>query len=238
MTSEIFEISGCLFIVAIIFYYFVLFAKSIRNIKKIVSIFLLLLIASAFALLFVIPLIYITAAIKDSDPCYKVDTSWKEIVGELVELDHGGSGGASKFSYKYDSKWFLEYSITDLNVLGNAKGEKYMILVNPSSPKCYIPIDYKPVFETGEQTATTLGTVIYIGDAGFFDGIIYKKKASIPISFFYTINEEAHMRGQQLLRNYKNIYPSLVVGNKYVVEYLITDPERAIIHLDKPIDNL
>lgn len=165
------------------------------------------------------------------DRSYKVDSSWVNAVGELTLLDHGGSGGCSRFSYWYNSKYYDDYSNIDFNVYGNVLGEKYIIKLNPHSPEKYVPVGYLPVFEKDEETGTTDGKVTYFRT---IDPLLVKKDTLFGgyISFSYTIDGEKYERGQNIRWTSSKALSSNIVNNNYIVEYLVNNPQRAIIRID------
>lgn len=161
---------------------------------------------------------------------YIIDRSWLTTTGELVELDHGGSGGASKFSYWYNFKHYEEYSEIDLYVPGNVRGEKYLLLLNPNIPNRYVPIKHKPVFSDNEVTAMTTGKITYISPA--YDPFS-NDDSTFLISFSYDIGENRYERGQIFLREYRSIFH---IDSLFKIQYLVIDPRRAILYIDQHKD--
>jgi hypothetical protein len=112
-------------------------------------------------------------------------------------------------------------------------GEKFLLKYDPLVPEGNY--EYKrlevwhPVFLPGEVTNYTVGTVVYA------------VKKYILFDYTYTIEGQTYVRSQYLTNGDKiRTAPQVVKGARFLVEYLVEDPERAIIYLDKPktyIDN-
>lgn len=166
---------------------------------------------------------------------YKVDDSWKDGVGTLVELEQ--SEGGSKFKYEYCGGVYWEYSIHDMGGEGIVTGEMYKLKINPTMPDKYVPIEWEPVFAPAEKTILTKGPVIRI-----FDPHIHLGSRRTDLSYdvlryqYRDSNMKVYTRTQSMPLMFKEKYPNVVVGKQFVVEYLKGRPQRAVIYIDRPAD--
>ena len=106
-------------------------------------------------------------------------------------------------------------------------GEKYLFKYDTLHPEGNY--DYKclerwhPVFLPGEVTNYTVGTLLGI------------HKSWDSFDYIYTIQGNTYARAQCLALNDRvRNHPQLVKGARFLVEYLVADPQRAIIYIDKP----
>ena len=82
---------------------------------------------------------------------------------------------------------------------------------------------WHPVFLPGEVTNYTVGTLVFARNKHLF------------IDYIYTIQGNTYARAQCLALNDRvRNHPQLVKGARFLVEYLVADPQRAIIYIDKP----
>jgi hypothetical protein len=112
-------------------------------------------------------------------------------------------------------------------------GEKFLLKYDPLVPEGNY--EYKclevwhPVFLPGEVTNYTVGTVVNA------------VKKYILFDYMYIVDGEKYVRSQYITNADKvRTCPQVAKGARFLVEYLVEDPERAIIYLDKPktyIDN-
>jgi len=106
-------------------------------------------------------------------------------------------------------------------------GEKFLLkydTLHPERGYGYKSLEmWHPVFLSGEVTNYTVGTLVKI----------YIKNVSFD--YVYTIAGQTYIRAQYLPLNdqIKN-HPELIKGAEFLVEYLVADPQRAILYIDKP----
>jgi len=85
---------------------------------------------------------------------------------------------------------------------------------------------WHPVFLPGEVTDYTVGTLTFV-----------RNKHSY-IGYIYTVGGKPYLRYQSLpLNDIGKDYPQLAKGARFLVEYLVDNPQRAIIYIDKPEKN-
>lgn len=168
---------------------------------------------------------------------YNIDKNWIDCIGTLIERNNCAEC-SSKFEYNCNNIYYEEYSMLSTNC--PVLGSKFWLKINPKFPKKYIPLDWKPVFTIDESTNFTKGTVKkifgkWVGENA--TGINTDSLSKNGITYCYKIENENYQEYQMLPPNYKSLFSKLQIGQEYEVEYLIDNPERAIIHLDKPIVN-
>lgn len=165
---------------------------------------------------------------------YKVDNSWVKSNGTLCVISRGGRGAASKFKYSFNDQEYVGYSSYNVSVFHNIPGEKFSILINSKKPDDYIPIEWEPMFIQGERTSFTRGFIVSIENdykLVFGDSLV----SSHEVIFAYETVAGKYERGQALSPRYTDLYPALGAGDIYEIEYFVENPQRAIIHLDKPL---
>jgi hypothetical protein len=108
-------------------------------------------------------------------------------------------------------------------------GEIFYLLYNPDDPQDAFVQRWRPLFLSDEATGKTNGAVTYITEVGF--GV----KAP-AVDFEYVVGKEKITRTQEIPQDYKNQFPTLSVGQRYEVEYWQENPKRAIIYLDRPVN--
>jgi len=125
----------------------------------------------------------------------------------------------SKWEYEVNGKLFTVEG--SQRIIGALDGTKYIISYDSLHPERFQLQEDKPVFLKNEPTGKVSGTITETTD--------YKKEKY----FTYTINGVEYV-GVKFIGTLQNKL-RLKKGNKYEVEFLIENPRRAIIHLDKPI---
>ncbi len=205
-----------------------------KNVLKKIGIFFyfVVIISTTFILFFwLIGLLY---------KPYKIDNSWVFSKGEI-------------YCIKGDEVFIRNYITDSLgNVIGSNEdymgigfcnpilGEVFATAYNPKDPEQFITLDWRPTFFYNENRSLTLGTIITVD-----------KESSI--FFEYTINGKKYKKCQ-LLRSKKDyeisknkieyltdnpdwsVISNLQVGQNFEVEYLIENPIRSVMHLDKPLN--
>ena len=157
--------------------------------------------------------------------------SYCTTVGTIVSRDFSTTG---------DIYMKFEYYVGNKNYQGLCKeylfwapnGEKYLLEYHslyPETPK-YVGglISGYPVFLPGEVTGYTYGKVI----------IPYHRDELIE--FKYTVSGVDYTRIQIFEgRNALRKQPQVINGGRFLVEYLVENPQRAILYINKPrIDSL
>jgi hypothetical protein len=170
-----------------------------------------------------------------------IGLDWVETIGTLTETNYGGEGGAAKFRYVVNSVEFEEYSGAEICHRGEGyvKGEKYRIKANPQKPKEFEVLIWAPIFTSDEETARTIGIVtkIYQPSITLWGLLEDTISSAYSIRFKYCPDKwnNAIVRSQDMVPNFRKTYPNVKEGQQYVLEYLKNDPRRALIHMDKPI---
>ena len=115
------------------------------------------------------------------------------------------------------------------------KGEKFVMVYDTSKPSKYIVYEDKPVFLPNEPYVETIGTVLHISPLVWNGGIEFsylvkkeKTNAVAKDTVFTKFQEIGTTLGEKSRRRQ---YPHLKKGNKYVVEYLPSNSQRAVIYL-------
>ncbi len=163
----------------------------------------------------------------------KKEPDWDKIgvknVGQVYKISGGGGSGSGAWieHYLYGNR----YSAFDgLNFWGIVLGDRFNILYDPSNPESFKVISWEPVFTEEEETKTIKGELVRLSQFKWWGD-----DSRYSIKFDYEVNRETYTRGQDLPPNYKTIYPTLSVGQTFEVKYWVSNPQRAIIYLDKPI---
>jgi hypothetical protein len=134
----------------------------------------------------------------------------------------------AKFEYYVsDKKYNIEK--TPLKYKYNVIGEKFVLRYDKDNPEEAEIVSYKPLFLKEEKTNYVKGNILRLYNKF---NLIGSSKYAIDCE--YIINGTTFIKSQDLPPNYKDIYPQLKEGDKYIVEYWLQNPKRAIIHLDKP----
>lgn len=149
-----------------------------------------------------------------------VDETWVEVIGTLQKTSNGIKFHHEVFSYEYGGKFYTEEDYISFSVIGNVVNEKYIIKVNSKKPDHYSVVGWKPVFTKDEMTKVGVCKITSI-----------IKKANPLVLFEYSVNGVSYKRGQFLP---DLTYSELKEGSLYEVEYWVDNPQRAIIHIDKP----
>ena len=146
---------------------------------------------------------------------------WKETIGIKVV-----DGNLNWIHYNVNG---IQYKNRfDIRSYGEISGEKYTMRYNINNPK-EIEIDYwNPIFEKNETTYFCVSKNIKIHWINFWE-------PKYIVIYYYEANGYTHKKTQSLPPNYKKNYPNLKEGQIYEIETLSENPQRAIIHLDKPI---
>jgi hypothetical protein len=135
---------------------------------------------------------------------------------EVIWL-HGNTH--SDLTYNANGK---KYNCTAYYLPGRVKDEKFLIsydTINPSQSELLIE---KPIFLDNERTKKTVGT------------IKFPNRNTVFLEFEYYVDNVKFHKTQILEKN-KVKNPGFKKGEKYEVEYWEENPQRSIIHIDKPI---
>lgn len=117
----------------------------------------------------------------------------------------------------------------------NVVGSKFIINYDSLKPWHYDALYFAhPIFFSDENTDITVASVtdLFIADGkrGYVDNISYQyeilsKEGSKKKRYFFNI----------VLDSGISSYKGLTKGSKYLLQYWTENPQRAIIHLDKPV---
>lgn len=114
----------------------------------------------------------------------------------------------------------------------NVVGEKFKVVYEKKDPSKNRVLTYEPVFAESESTNESEGRVTRIYRYSWSSD---EYSPNHGVEFEYEVDGERFTKAQSLPKDYKEQYPSLKEGSIYEVEYWNQNPERAIIHLDKPV---
>ncbi len=164
------------------------------------------------------------------DRNYVIDSSWEDGIGTLTETKTGKIG-TSKFEYTYDGKLYNFKSRLYFNGFRYTKGEKYLLKINPAMPDHFLPVMWSPLFLKDEITAKTWAKLGNIHSEWMGE---FKCKCYYFV-YDYNVNSSSYVRIHYLAPDYQKTYGQLEKGSKFEVEYWLENPQRAIIHLDRPM---
>jgi hypothetical protein len=151
----------------------------------------------------------------------KASTEWVETIGYIEGNTSNCYIHYEVAGVKYKTRYASKYGSLD-------EGEKSSLKYNKINPTEVEILYWKPIFLKEESTI-------------IFSGCIKKiywfhwKESKYAVRYTYNINGVNIRREQVLPPNYKELYPNLKEGQSYQVECWAENPQRAIIHLDKPI---
>lgn len=163
---------------------------------------------------------------------YTIDSTWAEDTGVLVQLDHGKYSG-SKFAYSYNGKMYLGYSHLNYGKDNAVIGERVVLKINPKHPDKYMPIIWKIVFVGGEKTDTTVGTITKVVTAESSNKVNRIGQSHIGAKFTYSVSGQNFERSISVPPYLENA-PDIKDNGRFLVEYLIDNPLRGIMHFNKP----
>jgi hypothetical protein len=140
------------------------------------------------------------------------------------ESPYGSYGSYDLYQFYSGTKRYDYYGPNSTLV---PKGEKYLLKYDTLYPEDHYPhrvlLREYPVFLPEECTNYTVGTLkkVFKGHTSF--------------AYEYTILGKKYYRIQDLADNdpVRN-HPQLVKGAEFLMEYLVANPKRAIIYIDKP----
>ncbi len=125
-----------------------------------------------------------------------------------------------------------EIRISSLKYQANVKGEKFKIKYEKTDPTKNIILKYDPVFVSGEKTKSAEGTITRLYQ---FNWLVNQEQPKEGVEFEYVVKDKVMKKSQVLPPKYKSQFPDLKEGKAYTVEYWEQNPERSIIHLNKPL---
>lgn len=106
-------------------------------------------------------------------------------------------------------------------------GTKYKIAYDSLNPrKSGIPEYPYPLFLPSEKTAIITGTIMVAWATG----------CEYQFNKEFKGQMKTYLRIQYFDRSIRKQYQDLKSGDRFEVEYLISNPIRSIIHLDKPLN--
>ena len=191
----------------------------IGHVKKVLIGLLLLLVfftQSAFVSIFLGP----TSSIPIPPERFRTTVATKM----SHEMPYGGHGSYDLYIFYVGNK---RYDYHGTNKSYAPKGEKYLLKYDTLYPNGDFEhvelITEHPVFLPGEKTNYTVGRLVKM------------HKNSISLLYRYTVLGKKHEREQFLAEDdpARN-HPQLVNEAEFLVEYWVSNPERAILYIDKP----
>ena len=141
-------------------------------------------------------------------------------VGEVVEIKKVKSGSMMDVVFCVEGE---RYKAGTDQGWGEGLGFKYVVAYEKGNPEKNDVLKYRPVFTADEKTKYSVGTVISIS-------------RNPSIGFRYKVGNDEYKMYQMLKRGYREDYPNLQKGQQYKVEYWVKNPQRAVISLDKPVN--
>ncbi len=151
----------------------------------------------------------------------KESKEWVETIGFI-------KGSPSNY-YIYNKVNEIEYRKRYGYLVGMLyEDEKCKIRYDLNDPNQIEILYWHPCFLPNEPTFVTNAEIKLIQKANILSKLN-------NINFQYTFGDIQFERNQILPPNYKELYPDLKEGQTYEVECWVENPQRAIIHLDKPI---
>ena len=177
---------------------------------------------------------------------YIPDRSWVEIPGSFSKYSHVPKGTECAFDYVYNGRKYDRISSGgyDIDKYYAKIGDKFMLKINPKSPEKYLPIRWKPLFLPKEKTSLVPGIILNIKrsekSSFFLFRNYFHKQFDSPFSkyrigFSYEVSSISYEKGQYLSPYLDSLNEKIKIRQKFEVEYLIDNPQRAIIHIDKSI---
>jgi len=181
---------------------------------------------------------------------YRVDSTWVTVVGTLSKYGSGGRGGAeSAVEYDYNGEHYNEGSLINIHAWNHILGEQFMLRVNPKSPDRNMPVLWQPVILPSESTKIVNGRVTSITNelSGKFHRLTLLYQLLIPnyrpaivpretyvVHFIFEGPDHDYEKEQYMSPYLDSISSKIRPGDEYDVEYVIENPQRAIIHIDRP----
>ncbi len=163
-----------------------------------------------------------------------VYNSWNNGTGILTQTELG-KGSSSWFKYYYNGKFYEGVGVNSIYTYGYIEQEKYAIKINPKNPSEFYILGWKPFFAEDEKRKITIGEIKRVFNPLKTLGNT-KGKSTYCVTYIYIDSiKRYHKREQDLPPDYNPKKDSLKVGQFYEVEYWIENPQRAVIHLDRPI---
>jgi hypothetical protein len=164
-------------------------------------------------------------------------SSPKYVIGTITSFKQGqkSSGLDAVVTFLINEKEY-EHRIKSKANSGNVIGEKFIVVYEEKKPSNNIVLRYSPVFLDSEFNFLKQTKGKITDDIHKFN---FSNNQYIPnygIEFEYIVNGRKFVKSQSLPRDFKQNFPSIEKGMEFEVEYWLENPQRAIIHLDKPIE--
>jgi hypothetical protein len=180
--------------------------------KKIISSLIVLFLSAALWVL----MIYGMANYLEQKKKAQIEQHKSETIGSVISVGYSKTEEA-KLSYIINGKqYFVKTSTAGLLQIG----EQYKIIYDYTTPTTATVLLPEPLFLSNQVTAITIGTITRLHPSGIYP----------DLKFSYNVNGNTLIREQSFydISQFK-------VGQKYTVEYLLTNPQIAILHMAKPI---
>ncbi len=174
---------------------------------------------------------------------YVSDSTWVEVSGKFSKYSHAPKGTECAFNYEYDNIKY--YNVVcggyDIDKYFAKIGDNFILKINPKSPEDYFPIVWKPFFLPDEKTFFVDGEVIHIKKRSDNEFILFRNFFHQPLDspicnyevhFIYSVDNILFEKGQYLSPYLDSVNKKIKVGQKFKVECLIENPQRAIIHTE------
>lgn len=136
-----------------------------------------------------------------------------------INKGYGGkkTGGLySKVYFEYNDKDYW----AELNGSDWVVGDKFIVYVDTIDPLQSYVDPASPLFESGENIMKASGKVL---------------STTGGIEFEYKVQNIVYSRYQFPPDNYEKIYGPIKEGDHFLVEYLLSNPKRAVIYLDQKV---
>lgn len=115
-------------------------------------------------------------------------------------------------------------------------GEIFPMIYNPESPDEFFAFSWKPLFLEKEITEFAIGEISREPFQSTFFSKEPEKYSTIGIEFMFEADGRTYRKTQDLPPMFKTTYPRRIKkGDKFEVRYWVDNPQRAVIHLDKPL---
>lgn len=105
-------------------------------------------------------------------------------------------------------------------------GDKYNAYYDSEDSSTIEILYSQPVFLDEEVILSTEAEIVYA----------HPWHTPNTVKFRYNVNGEEYIRFQDTEENFKNKYPNVKEGQKYLIKYWMKNPQRSIMYFDQPID--
>lgn len=163
-----------------------------------------------FMLLAAVIYYYSTAPIEFEEP--------QETLAKVVKFQSTSRSGSDNVLEYYVNN--IPYKAYLYKSSGDQIGDVYPILYEKNHPRKYKILKDEITFEKNERTAVTIGEVVHVERIG-----------KDWLRYIITVEGKEYTRSQSF--NEDTYHPK--VGEEYEVEFLKTNPKRAVLNLSKRV---